>query len=365
MKTPTNVIVAAQDLAGKAPARIQLLPKEAVNGSAWHGQDGRGPYSVADIGKVIAASRLPLSIDYDHLSDLPEGAGVEKPAAGWISKLEADADGLWGLVEWTSRASAAIADKEYRFISPAFAHSKESGEIVRLMGAGLVNKPNFVMQALASQSGDLPTDPSAKEKEATMNASQSAALCAALAIATDSDASAIVTAAQNLRVQLDTLGKTLDLSGKTSVEIATAAVGALARLDTAAFVPKADHEKVVTSLAALESKVKENDAVAAVETQMRAGKVTPAQKDYWTGEAKRDLAAFNKWAETAPVVVDPGTVQAALAAASDGKDKIATGIPMRAGTSMDPERVALHNKVHAHMAKNPNVTYEAALRAVS
>ncbi|MBK8157980.1 MAG: hypothetical protein IPK59_04040 [Rhodospirillaceae bacterium] len=365
MKTPTNVIVAAQDLAGKAPARIQLLPKEAVTGAAWRGQDGRGPYSVGDIAKMIAASQLPLSIDYDHLSDLPQGAGVEKPAAGWITKLESDADGLWGEVEWTSRASASIADKEYRFISPAFAVLKDSGEILRLTGAGLVNKPNFVMQALASQSGGLPTDPPAKEKEATMNASQSAALCAALAIATDSDASAIVTAAQNLRVQLDTLGKTLDLSGKTSVEIATAAVGALARLDTAAFVPKADHDKVVTDLASLQTKVKEADAIAAVETQMRAGKVTPAQKDYWTAEAKRDLAAFNKWAESAPVVVDPGTVQATLAAAGEGKDKIAVGIPTQPGTTMDPERIALHNKVRAHMAKNPNVSYEAALRVVA
>jgi phage I-like protein len=365
MSKPISTVIAAQDLAGQAPARIQLLPKQAATGETWHGRNGNGPYVVPDLQAVIAASDLPLYIDYDHLSDLEAGLGTEKKAAGWINKLEADAEGLWGIVEWTKRATAAIGDKEYRFISPAFHVAKDTGQVQCLIGAGLTNKPNFIMKALASESGAGDSDPTRKpQKDVPMNSTHLAALCAALAIAVDSDASQIVTAAQGLRSQVDLMGKQLNLTGKSVLEIASAAATELGRLDRAAFVPKADHEKVTAELASLQTKVKDGDAVAAVEAEMRAGKVTPGMKDWALAEAKRDLASFQGWAKVAPVVIEPGSVQAEIAAAAEGSNKVANGITPPAGFTMNPDRVALHNKALAHKAKNPTLTYEQSLVAV-
>lgn len=363
MSKPISTVIAAQDLAGQVPARIQLLPRQAATGQSWQGRNGSGPYVVHDLQAVIAASHLPLYIDYDHLSDLEAGLGAEKKAAGWINKLEADAEGLWGIVEWTPRATAAISEKEYRFISPAFHIAKDTGRVQCLIGAGLTNKPNFVMKALASETGaeDLTHNP---QKDAHMNSTQMAALCAALAIAADSDASQIVTAAQGLRSQVDLMGKQLNLTGKSVLEIASAAATELGRLDRAAFVSKADHDKVTTELASLQTKVKDSEALAAVETEMRAGKVTPAMKDWALDMARKDIASFQGWAKVAPVVVEPGSVQAEIASAADGSNKVANGVTPPAGFTMNPDRVALHNKALAHKAKNPTVSYEQALVAV-
>jgi phage I-like protein len=360
MSKVTRIIAAAQDLAGKAPTRIQLMPQAAVTGQKWRGKVGR-TYQVPNIDAVIAASPVPLYIDYDHLSDLPHGLGAEKPAAGWINKLVADDDGLWGEVEWTARASAAIIDKEYRFISPAF-DVDASGNVLCLAGAGLTNKPNFSMKALASESAANPD--SATHEEKPMNAQQLAALCAALAIAPDSDASQIVTAAQGLRGQIDIMGTHLKLTGKPTLEIASAAVTELGRLDPKAFVPKAEHDRVTTELASIQASVKDAAAASAVEAAMRAGKVTPGLKDWALGEAKRDLASFQAWEKAAPVVVEPGSIKPELASANDADANRATGITPPAGFTMRPERVELHNRAVAHQAKNPNVTYEQALRAV-
>jgi len=360
MSKPTRTVLAAQDLAGQAPTRIQLLPKEAVTGRSWSGKNGAGPYSVPDIKAVIAASQLPAYIDYDHLSDLPHGLGTEKPAAGWINALHAEADGLWGEVEWTPKAGAAIADKEYRFISPAF-DIDDGKRITRLVGAGLTNKPNFTMTALASEIAD-PTQKT-EQKETSMDKTQLAALCAALAISADSDATQIVTAAQGVRAQLDLASKHLNLSGKSSLEIASAASTALARLDLGAYVPKADHDKVVTELASVTGKMKDADAIAAVDVAAREGKVSPALRPWAEGEAKRDLASFQAWAKVAPVVVEPGSIKTEIAASAENGN-VVTGYTPPAGFSVRPDRAQLHAKALAHQAKNPTLTYEQAVLAV-
>jgi phage I-like protein len=73
------------------------------------------------------------------------------PAAGWIKDLQVRDDGIWGQVEWTGRAAAMLAAKEYRFISPSIRFDAAIREIMRITGAGLVHKPNLFLTALASQ----------------------------------------------------------------------------------------------------------------------------------------------------------------------------------------------------------------------
>ncbi len=128
------------------PEWINLLPAGPVRT-----MDGRGPYSVASMAALIAAS-LPagqkLALDENHATDKGGAAlGMPAPARGWIVALEARDDGLWGKVEWTGSGRQLMADKAYSGVSPVIAHTKDN-KIVRLLRASLTNTPN--LQGLVS-----------------------------------------------------------------------------------------------------------------------------------------------------------------------------------------------------------------------
>ena len=136
--------MAALDLvqAGEAPEWVHLLP--TARGKV-HTQDNRGPYSVEDAAAIIAASfadQPKLQIDENHAEDLKSGQGEPSPARGWITELQARADGIWGKVEWTSAGRALVADKAYRAMSPVILHDKAK-RVVAILRASLVNRPNL------------------------------------------------------------------------------------------------------------------------------------------------------------------------------------------------------------------------------
>lgn len=109
-------------------------------------RDGRGPWRITNPDQVIAASTAyangrAIPVDYDHaLVAAASAARTPAPAAGWINRLVSRDDGIWGLAEWTPKASAQLRAKEYRFISPVFRHSKD-GDVSRLECAALTNQP--------------------------------------------------------------------------------------------------------------------------------------------------------------------------------------------------------------------------------
>ncbi len=135
--------------AGETPEWIELIPA-----GEFAGRDGRGPYRLTDAAAVIEASQAlrmdaGLPIDYDHATDFAAPAGRPAPAAGWIRGLEDRGGALWGRVEWTRHGAAAVAMREYRYISPVFEYAP-SGEIVRLLRAALTNNPNLYLSAISS-----------------------------------------------------------------------------------------------------------------------------------------------------------------------------------------------------------------------
>lgn len=91
----------------------------------------------------LAARKDDVLIDYEHQSLTSAKTGGLAPAAGWFKHAEwRDGDGLYAIdVRWTSKAAAMIAAKEYRFISPVFEFDKRTGEVTKLLSAGLVNQP--------------------------------------------------------------------------------------------------------------------------------------------------------------------------------------------------------------------------------
>jgi phage I-like protein len=138
---------------GSVPEWIEILPL-----GKFIGRDGRGPFT-ADGAAIIAATKANgldggLPIDFDHGTFLRD----DSRAAGWIRGLRIMANKLMARVEWTPKGAAAIATKEYRFVSPVFkftpddpdaSEGQESGRITFLKGAGLTNDPNLEMTALA------------------------------------------------------------------------------------------------------------------------------------------------------------------------------------------------------------------------
>ena len=84
-----------------------------------------------------------LLLDFDHESSDPN---KRTTAAGWIDRIEARGDGLWAHVRWSEAGDRALANGEYRFVSPVWDVEPITGNDVRpvrLLEAGLTNKPNL------------------------------------------------------------------------------------------------------------------------------------------------------------------------------------------------------------------------------
>ena len=140
----SKATLAALDLdqTGEVPEWVHLLP--TAKGEAQT-TDARGPYIVEDAAALIAASfadQPKLQIDENHAEDLKSGKGEPSPARGWITELQARADGIWGKVEWTSAGRALVADKAYRAMSPVILHDKAK-RVIAILRASLVNRPNL------------------------------------------------------------------------------------------------------------------------------------------------------------------------------------------------------------------------------
>lgn len=80
-----------------------------------------------------------IPVDKDHASMRP-GLDRDTESMGWISRLWANAKGLFGWLKFTRKGRELVEDRAYRFLSPSFALD-ESGLPVRLINAGMTNMP--------------------------------------------------------------------------------------------------------------------------------------------------------------------------------------------------------------------------------
>lgn len=328
---------AIQLVDGAVPTRIKLIPVGRIVPV-----DGREPWLIEDqahANAVVEATRerlgtLDLMVDYDHQAErAPQSAGRAK-AAGWVKPgtLQAEADGIYGEVEWTPAAVAAIEAREYRYLSPWFGHTKDDRRVTRLFNAALTNTPALEMTALAAeQPGDKPMkkialalglaagadEDSIVTAIGTLKSTTSlASIASALSLADSASAEEIATAAAAAAarpesVDLAPIATALGLQGEQNVEqLATAATELKAgMIDATKYVP-------IETFQALQAKVTENGeekAVAAVDAAIAAGKIAPANRDFYLGSAKKDLPAFQSFVGNAPVVLKPGETDATAA----------------------------------------------------
>lgn len=326
-----------EDAGALVPDLVQLLPA-----SGFTGRDGRGPFvfSAETLLTAFAEYGMPLPIDYEHQSLTAADKTDPTPAAGWINELVPLDDGtLWGRVEWTEQAREYIAAKEYRYLSPVFAANRQTGEIARMLGAGITNNPNLYLVSFNSRDDGGYTDETTQDGTAlAMNQEQLTALLAALGLPEDTTPEALTAHVATLVTDLGTsLAETMIKADEvktsahtlatTQEELATVAnslTDAKAELETVANALEATKGELVAMTqrasdaeAALETlKVEQHkaDIAAAIKAAVVAGKVTPAQAEHMHSWAAADFVGFKAFVESTDPVL--GTAPATEGAPS-------------------------------------------------
>lgn len=260
------------------PEWIKITPR-----GKFTARDGR----VFDVDPELLAARfeadgVDLPIDVDHATVKKAMFGEAAPAVGWVSKLEARADGLYGKVEWLAAGLEILSARTHRYISPTLKHD-ENGKAFWLHSAALVAAPAASMAAVAS--ADLSTSEEPKMLKA---------IAAALGLSEDASEASCLSALTSLKARID---PAIHQEALTKVQTLSAELEAR---------NKADHQTKVDTL---------------LEGALTAKKIVPAQRDQYAA-----LCATPEG--LAQVTALFGTMTATLAASGlDDKqpgDKVAT-----------------------------------------
>jgi phage I-like protein len=270
---------------GKAPDWVELIPP----GPNVTGRDGRQWLFDEQAGMLVQSSFLgraiDLPIDWEHATQHRASKGESAPAAGWIKQLELRNGALWGLVDWTPRASEQVINREYRFLSPVFDFDPDTTRIARLVSAGLTNKPNFLLTALNQENMEVTP------------VTLSPALLTALGLpATATEEQALAATAQ-LRATAQAVN-----TEKPNLE---------------QFMPRADYDSVLQRATNAEQALAEQKKTehtkqvdALITSATQAGKITPATVDYHRAACQDEtgLARFKAFVDAAPVVAAPSNL---------------------------------------------------------
>lgn len=256
--TKIATVIALQSAAlAEGKGWVHLLPK-----GRFTGLDGRGPYDATDLEGIVlnsrdAAGQRLMVIDYNHATDLAATKGEASPAAGWVVGLEARDDGIWGMVEWTPPALQHLANREYRYISPALRIDKVSGRISHVLRASLTNNPN--LDQLTGLFAERPSDLNGRLRKL-------------LNLAADADDDAIFAAASS------------QLTATHS-----------AQPDPAKFVPIGDFQRTLAELNKLRQGISLQAAEEHVAAEIKGGRLPPFMKAWAVDLCTKNLDAFQQF----------------------------------------------------------------------
>lgn len=266
---------------GDEPEWIELIPA----GNHVLGRDGRKWLndSPQDVVAAFNASGCDVVFDIEHSTEKKAPLGEPAPAVGWINALELRDGAVWGRVAWNAEGQEAIANRQYRYYSPAFLYEKASLRIRKLSSVALTNQPNLRLKALNQQQ---------RQEENNMFEK----ILKALGLAENATEEQALNAISTLQSDLAT------------------AVNRANTPDLAKFVPRADYDQVLERATNAENKLAAQDKEAldteienVVGDALKAGKITPATKDYYTAMCRQEngLEEFKKFVAAAPVIGDP------------------------------------------------------------
>ena len=296
---------------------LQLTP-----GQDFTPSDGRAMDVPAwRINAAIASSVInrfnaaqPPVIDYEHQTLHKETNGQPAPAAGWIHGLRwVEGSGLFAEVELTARALQAIASGEYRYFSPVFLYSAETGEVLKVTMGALTNNPAIhgmqalnTMQAAASAQFSTPqTIPSEEPMNPLLKA-----LLAALGLPETTTEQAALTAVQSHKDTAEAARTALALKAEDGATAVTAACSALTTKapDPAKFVPIDALTQVQTQLAALTAQQLADQVDKLIQPALADGRLMAAMEPWARDLGKTNMAALTSYLEKAqPIAALTGT----------------------------------------------------------
>jgi len=159
------------------PESFQLL-KFGANVYTKDGKEDSFRFDDASADALIAefnSRSRDLVIDFEH-STL---SGNEAPAAGWIDRLEKNAEGLCAHVKyWTDKAKEYLNKGEYRYFSPTLLFGRGGKSPDALHSVALTNHPALHgVDALVANDINPPEPSGQTRKDSAMNQELQDALC--------------------------------------------------------------------------------------------------------------------------------------------------------------------------------------------
>ena len=296
---------------GGAPEIISVLP-------LGHVKSAKGEFDVdgesfAAMKAQIAQRGVDLVVDYEHQTL----TGEQAPAAGWVKELFLDDGQIKARVEWTDRAKAYLSNREYRYLSPVITVRKADNKAMGLHSIALTNTPAIEhMEAIVNSlnfEGGQNTMDFMKELAKLLGLGEDATeeqVKEALKACLEENKSLKESAAEAAKQQPPEDDKVV--ANKEVCELLGLKAGA-ATADVAAAIMALKSGNIggvnlVEQVKSLEAKLADRDAEEAVEMALKAGKITPAQREWAKGYALKNLEDFRGFVEKAPQVVPMGDV---------------------------------------------------------
>lgn len=296
---------------GGAPEIISVLP-------LGHVKSAKGEFDVdgesfAAMKAQIAQRGVDLVVDYEHQTL----TGEQAPAAGWVKELFLDDGQIKARVEWTDRAKAYLSNREYRYLSPVITVRKADNKAMGLHSIALTNTPAIEhMEAIVNSlnfEGGQNTMDFMKELAKLLGLGEDATeeqVKEALKACLEENKSLKESAAEAAKQQPPEDDKVV--ANKEVCELLGLKAGA-ATADVAAAIMALKSGNIggvnlAEQVKSLEAKLTDRDAEEAVEMALKAGKITPAQREWAKGYALKNLEDFKGFVEKAPQVVPMGDV---------------------------------------------------------
>lgn len=256
----------------------------------------------------IAQRGVDLVVDYEHQTL----KGVEAPAAGWVKELKLEDGQIKAVVEWTPRGAEYLKNKEYRYLSPVVNVRKADNKATGLHSLALTNTPAIEGMAPIVNSENYTV-------EGGENHMDMKKLAALLGLGEDATEEQIMEA---LKVCIDENKALKEEKQPPADENVVANKAVCELLGLTAGAPAADVSakimelksgvidgiNVVEELRAMKAENAQRDANEAVTMALKAGKITPAQKEWAKNYALSDPKGFGTFVEKAPQVVPMGAI---------------------------------------------------------
>lgn len=286
-----------------SPEEVKILPM-------GHVISRKGDFDVDEesfrlMKETFLSRGIDIVIDYEHqtLQD------VQAPAGGWIKDLYLKDGAIVAKVEWTPQAKKYLENKEYRYLSPVVLVRKDDGKAIVLHSVALTNTPAIDGMFPIINSINI------SDYEGGNSMDILKQLAALLGIGEDATEEQVMEAlkatladAKKLKEEKVPGEEEKVVANKVICELLGLKAGAKTEEVAAAIMALSQKPGTVseTEFKELKEKLEKRDADEAVMKALKAGKLTPAQKDWATQYALKDPEGFSSFVEKAPQGVPMG-----------------------------------------------------------